>query len=267
MEWPGHMAYASCKTAHAVVNALFNEAVHDRYIAENPLPPFSRMFGSRPATPITDKIRVIPAHELASILDTADATLPRIYGALFLFLARTGCRLGEALGLDWDAVNLIAQTAEIRATYSAHYGLGSPKSGRARTVALSPALVHRLADLKQSLEKDAWQQGKPMPDAVFITPRTRNRIAPDLVRKQWKACLRKLGLPGYRPHDLRHTFASQLLANGESVKTVQMALGHHSAKITLDVYGHLMPDRPYPDVAALDASPNRTRRDNQQAGS
>lgn len=106
-----------------------------------------------------------------------------------------------------------------------------------------------------------------MPDAVFVTPSTRHRLPPDLVRKQWKSCLRKLGLPGYRPHDLRHTFASQLLAGGESVKTVQMALGHHSAKRTLDVYGHLMPDRPYPNVAALDASLRRTRSNEQQAGS
>lgn len=48
---------------------------------------------------------------------------------------------------------------------------------------------------------------------------------------------------GFRYHDLRHYFASLLIADGTDVKTVQARLRHASAKATLDTYGHLWPDR------------------------
>lgn len=55
--------------------------------------------------------------------------------------------------------------------------------------------------------------------------------------------MKKAGLPtGVRFHDLRHTYASALIANGCSVKVVQAHLGHKSAAVTLDTYSHLWPD-------------------------
>lgn len=62
------------------------------------------------------------------------------------------------------------------------------------------------------------------------------------------------GLPaGFRYHDLRHYFASLLIASGADVKTVQARLRHASAKTTLDDYGHLWPDRDESTRAAVDA--------------
>ena len=62
------------------------------------------------------------------------------------------------------------------------------------------------------------------------------------------------GLPaGFRYHDLRHYFASLLIASGADVKTVQARLRHASAKTTLDTYGHLWPDRDESTRAAVDA--------------
>ena len=62
------------------------------------------------------------------------------------------------------------------------------------------------------------------------------------------------GLPdGFRFHDLRHYFASLLIASGCDVKTVQARLRHASGKTTLDTYGHLWPDRDESTRAAVDA--------------
>jgi integrase len=62
------------------------------------------------------------------------------------------------------------------------------------------------------------------------------------------------GLPaGFRYHDLRHYFASLLIADGADVKTVQARLRHASAKTTLDTYGHIWPDRDESTWAAVDA--------------
>ena len=61
------------------------------------------------------------------------------------------------------------------------------------------------------------------------------------------------GLPaGFRYHDLRHHFASLLIASGADVKTVQARLRHASAKTTLDTYGHIWPDRDESTRAAVD---------------
>jgi integrase len=65
------------------------------------------------------------------------------------------------------------------------------------------------------------------------------------------------GLPeGFRLHDLRHYFASSLIASGLDIKTVQARVRHKSAKVTLDVYGHLFPDR---DDATRDALRSQIR--------
>jgi len=61
------------------------------------------------------------------------------------------------------------------------------------------------------------------------------------------------GLPaGFRYHDLRHYFASLLIADGADVKTVQARLRHASAKTTLDTYGHIWPDRDESTRATVD---------------
>ena len=57
----------------------------------------------------------------------------------------------------------------------------------------------------------------------------------------WPKLLAKAGLRQVRIHDLRHTFASLLIQNGESLAYVKEQLGHHSIKMTVDTYGHLVP--------------------------
>src|SRR5207249_6197070 len=57
----------------------------------------------------------------------------------------------------------------------------------------------------------------------------------------WRPLLKKAGLHHFRVHDLRHTFASLLIQNGESLAYVKEQMGHHSIQITVDIYGHLVP--------------------------
>ena len=76
-------------------------------------------------------------------------------------------------------------------------------------------------------------------------------------RRVFHKALDRAKLRRLRFHDLRHTFASRLIQNGESLVYVKDQLGHHSIKVTVDVYGHLVPgankaavDRLYPDRGA-----------------
>ncbi|MFI1306284.1 tyrosine-type recombinase/integrase [Streptomyces sioyaensis] len=66
-------------------------------------------------------------------------------------------------------------------------------------------------------------------------------IYPDLFRKSWDRALKRLGLPDYNPHDLRHKWATVTLSNGVPIHASRW-MGHSSIKITVDRYGHLTLD-------------------------
>jgi integrase len=80
-----------------------------------------------------------------------------------------------------------------------------------------------------------------MPPWVFVSD-TGGMLDGDNVRRRVHcAILQKAGLRSVRLHDLRHTFASLLIQQGESLVYVRDQLGHHSIQMTVDTYGHLVP--------------------------
>ena len=110
-----------------------------------------------------------------------------------------------------------------------------PKSeASTRSVPLADVVVEALAAHVKAFP--------PGPDGLLVTyidgrPVKRNRFG-----AMWRQSTARAGLQTVRYHDLRHHFASALIAGGCSVKVVQKALGHASARETLDVYSHLWPD-------------------------
>lgn len=62
----------------------------------------------------------------------------------------------------------------------------------------------------------------------------------NMVNRHYKKALKDAGIPQVRFHDLRHTYASLLLSQGENIKYIQTQLGHSSPTVTLNVYAHLM---------------------------
>ena len=74
-----------------------------------------------------------------------------------------------------------------------------------------------------------------------------------MVRKAFHCLLKQAGVRRVRFHDLRHTFASLLLQNGESPVYVKEQMGHSSIQITVDLYGHLIPGGNKQAVDRLDA--------------
>ncbi len=82
-----------------------------------------------------------------------------------------------------------------------------------------------------------WQES----DLVF-TSRVGTPLDPDnFIHRSFKPLLRRAGLPEMRFHDLRHTFATLMLSNGEHPKIVQEMLGHAQISLTLDTYSHVLP--------------------------
>jgi len=140
-----------------------------------------------------------------------------------------------------------------RAAGSAHPAVG-PRPGPRHPAARNPRLPAKGPHGPQADSRPAGASaGGPRPrpaagpawseefgDLVF-TGRTGRPLDEKAIRRAFQAALRAAGLPPVRPHDLRHTTASLLLARGVNVKVVQELLGHATVRVTLETYSHVLP--------------------------
>ena len=118
----------------------------------------------------------------------------------------------------------------------------TPKSGKIRRVDMSRQLSDTLKVLLTERKKETLQKGwAEVPLWVNIST-TGTMLDGDHVRKRaFYPILKQAELRHVRLHDLRHTFASLLIQNGESLAYVRDQMGHHSIQVTVDTYGHLVP--------------------------
>jgi integrase len=87
-----------------------------------------------------------------------------------------------------------------------------------------------------------WKMACPPNDLYLIFPNEAGQAINhnNMVNRHFEPALKKAGLPKIRFHDLRHTFASLLIEQGENIKYIQSQLGHSSPTVTWNVYAHLM---------------------------
>ena len=165
-----------------------------------------------------------------------------------------GLRRGEIAALRWRNVDLAtAQLAVVQSAEQTKAGVRykEPKSGRARTVALSATVVaelkaHRIAQVQELL-----RLGKRLSDDDFVTTRADGLpLRPHSLGQEWVRFLGGSALPRIRFHDLRHAHATHLLASGVHPKVASERLGHSKIGITLDLYSHVLPNM-QTDAAAL----------------
>jgi integrase len=174
------------------------------------------------------------SHQQVIIL--ADAC-GQTYRLATLFLAYTGVRWGEMAALRVSRLDLLRRRAEIAESVTLVRGVqtwGTPKGHERRSVPIPRFLVDDLA---------AHVAGKAPGELVFTGERGGALRAQVFQRAALTDAPRAVGVGGLHPHELRHTAASLAIAAGANVKVVQTMLGHKSATMTLDLYGHLFPDQ------------------------
>ncbi len=165
-------------------------------------------------------------------------------GTLVTLLALTGLRLGEALGLRWQDVDLDGATLHVRQTrkLAAPVDYGSPKTEKSRApVPLVSLVVDALSEYREAQRQHFESIGiGPEHDLVFADALGRG-MTHDFVTHRWQALRDRAGVPRARIHDLRH-FAGTLLINlGVDVVTTAAILRHTNPMITLTRYAHAVP--------------------------
>jgi integrase len=216
-----------------VLRALLTDARDEELIGENPAARLGRYCG-RAEPRVEPMNRAELGHFLATAAHVTPEQLP-----LFLTLARSGLRIGEAQALGPREVDLSARQLAVERTLRRDGTLGAPKTRHSRRrVDMSRQLCLALAPL---LERR---------DRAFLFGTRHGPLRYEQARWAFGRVREAAGLrAGLSLHSLRHSYASMLLAAGVSPAFVQRQLGHASIALTLDLYGRHLP---YRDLAAVD---------------
>lgn len=226
---------------HAVLRSALQQAIREELIARN----VARIVET--PTVETKEVRPLDVGETKALLKTARPH--RLY-ALWLLLVSTGLRRGEVLGLTWSDVNLNAGTLRVRRNVQRirrELIFGTPKTTRSvRTVSLPRRCVqalmeHRAAqDRERKIAGPKWKPAEGQPAGLVFTTSTGRVIDPRGLNRMLTILCRDAGVRRVRVHDLRHTCASLLLAQGVDARTIMETLGHSTITMTLDTYAHVM---------------------------
>lgn len=194
--------------------------------------------------PKNNNVQVLEPDAARSYVDTQQSQVGCV--AFFALAVVTGMRHAELIGLRWVDADFEGRRLYVRHNYNCvdhKWHASEPKSDTSRrTVNLSDEVIamlraHRSRQLEERLKAgDKWQER----GLVFA----RSNGAPlhqKFTGTVHKAILKAAGLPTCRIHDLRHSAASLLLAQGVPLKVVSDILGHSQIAITADLYSHVIP--------------------------
>jgi integrase len=219
----------SVAQVYRTLNRVLAAAVDNESLARNPLR------GVRPPRVESEPMRFLSHDEVATLATVID---PR-YRALVLVAAYSGLRAGELIGLRRKHVDLLHRTITVveQVQYIGGRMLASvPKSSAGRRQVAIPRLV------VSALTEHFGRYSDPGPEGlVFPAPEGGYLRLENFRKRAWTPATAAADVAPLRLHDLRHTCASLAIAAGADVKVLQRMMGHASAALTLDRYGHLMP--------------------------
>ncbi len=242
------------RACHARCRTALEKAVQEGLIHSNPA------IGCKLPPKKAREMQVLTREEIWRFLIQAKA---EGYYELFVLELTTGLRRGELMALRWEDVNW--DTGELRIARQVYHTkkdgllISQPKTkGSIRTIILPSAMLKILQEYRETVES-RWMFPSPLKEDSPLDPETANR--------RLHIILEHAGCRQVRFHDLRHTFASNALANGMDVKTLSAILGHTSAATTLDIYTHITNDMQAAAAASIDREIGKAipRQDNISA--
>jgi integrase len=249
------LSKSTVSTARNVISGTFEQAIDEELVKDNPS---KGVLGKLGLDEKKDREPVQPmkTDEVSLFLDTCKKFRKDWY-PFFLCAFRTGMRLGELLALHWGDIDWNSKYIHVKRAFR-NGRITKTKNSRSRRVDMSDQLSQELKDLYKRRKEEGLKAGKGAPEEIVFHTKGAY-TSQNTVRNIWKRMLDKAKLRDMRFHDIRHSFASLLLSNGESPVYVKEQLGHSSIQMTVDIYGHLIPSSNRQAVNALDeTAPKRT---------
>ena len=248
------LAFSTVKGIYITLNQVFEMAYMNDLIEKNPMDKVQRPRQIKTELK-EDEIKAFSEEELNYILQCLDNE-PIKWKAYISLMIDTGCRKGELCGLKWENVKLEDGYIVIKNNlcYTPQKGVydDTPKTGKARTIFISPDVVQLLRDLKASDEeairkriKRLEKEKKPLEfsrvaasEYVFTQKGYNEPMHPQAPNRYFKKFSEKYQIEDFHPHKLRHSFASVAITNGADVASVSEVLGHADKATTLRMYTH-----------------------------
>lgn len=222
------LAPSTVKATYLVLAQILRTAAVDGYVARSPCIdidlPTDRRHG---------EMHFLTPDQVASLGDAVDDR----YRALIYLAAYGGLRAGELAALKVQRLNLLAGTLDVVESMVEVHGRlepGPTKTGKRRTIGVPRFLTEMLGEHIATY---------PSVDGFVFTSAQAGPIRHrNFSSRQFRPAAQRAGLPAsLRFHDLRHTCAALLIANGRHMEEVKDHLGHSSIRVTSDRYGHLFP--------------------------
>ncbi len=228
------MNFSTLRKILVTLGQILGFAVRRRYLDYNPLKDAERpkaQFQINEGE--ADDLEVMRILTPSQIKDFLSQKIDPKYQMLFTLAIFTGARQGELLGLKWSDVDWENRQVCIQRTFNK--GRFFPPKTRAsrRRIDLAPKV---LSELRK------WKLACPLNELDLVFPNEAGQPInySNMVQRHFFPTLKMARLSRIRFHDLRHTYASLLLDQGENIKYIQTQMGHSSPMVTLNVYAHLM---------------------------
>lgn len=235
------------------VHAMFAFAQDAGLVRVNPADG-ARARGRRPSGHRARGTELSPA-QIKRFLDECS---PR-WRLFFTVALDTGLRRGELIGLCWGDVDMLQRIIYVRRSIGAYDKPGAMDDEDRRRLTTKTEASQRLVpilDGAQAALEELYRSARDSSDhaPVFATLQETGRgeawrrpprpLSPRMVTRVFRRYAERAGLPAtMRLHDLRHTAITNAIGQGEDILLVSAFAGHAKTSTTVDVYGHLMPDR------------------------
>lgn len=225
---------------HATLHSALKQAVLWGLLPRNPAD------AVRAPRPERYPMQPLDADQTRRLLEAAQSDPME---ALYVLAVMVGMRQGELLGLQWADIDWDAGRLQVRHTLQWQKGdawaLADPKTGHSRRSIRLPATTLRALKAQRARQLEQRLAAGPLwhDSGLIFTNAVGRPVDPiGLDHRGFPRLLHRAGLPTIRFHDLRHTYATLALLNGEKPKVVQETLGHASITLTMDTYSHVLPD-------------------------
>jgi integrase len=234
---PSGCSPSTIECIHSIIHGIFTHSILSGLLNTNVNPAEGLL---KHILPPRRKRRLNPPHpfnaeELEVFLESIQRTANPREAMLIEMMGRTGLRLGEALAVKLENLNIEKREYFVREQFN----LGdfkAPKNNIERIVELPPQLLERLVPYVKQIKSSRAQAGMSSIAGLLFPSDKGTPIRDQAIQKLVKKACNKSELPVRTPHDLRHTFATLSIAGGIDPKKVKELLGHQSIMTTVEIY-------------------------------